>query len=193
MLIAEALRSRALPLLDRMMFKFCSECKGNLKKDLANLLICQTCGFRFYINPKPVANLILENEEGKILLVKRKFPPKRGFWDLPGGFVDLRESLEQALAREIKEELGIPLGQPKYFGSYIERYLYKGKNYHLLVTIFTDTQDHPIINIGDDAADFAFFNVDNIPYKTMCCESDSQAIRDFFNQKYHEHSHLDNK
>ena len=45
--------------------------------------------------------------EGKILLEKRKNEPSRGKWSIPGGLVELGESVEQAVIREVKEETGL--------------------------------------------------------------------------------------
>ena len=90
-----------------MIFKFCPKCSGDLTRKSENLLVCQKCKFELYLNPKPTNAAILENEKGEILLVKRKIPPKEGFWDLPGGFVEVGESAEEAIVREVKEELGI--------------------------------------------------------------------------------------
>ena len=44
---------------------------------------------------------------GKVLLVRRKNPPNRGRWTVPGGLVELGESVEEAARREVKEELGV--------------------------------------------------------------------------------------
>jgi ADP-ribose pyrophosphatase len=47
--------------------------------------------------------------EGKVLLVKRNQPPGDGLWAIPGGRVNLGESLKQAAEREIKEETGVTI------------------------------------------------------------------------------------
>lgn len=52
--------------------------------------------------------------EGKILLVKRRNEPGRGKWSIPGGLVELGETLEQAVIREFKEETGLDVEASEY-------------------------------------------------------------------------------
>ena len=144
-------------------FKYCPNCKTNVK--VSNRLIdCTDCGFHFYFNPSPTNGLILENEKGEVLLVKRKYPPKKGYWDIPGGFVDFEETIEESLEREIKEELGIEISHLKYFASTSDRYLFRDINYHTLCFVFLakaiTNQD---LSPSDDITEIKFFHKDNIP------------------------------
>jgi mutator protein MutT len=46
-------------------------------------------------------------DEGKVLLIRRKYEPLKGHWSLPGGMVEIGETLEAALTREMQEETGL--------------------------------------------------------------------------------------
>ena len=49
----------------------------------------------------------LVDDDLQVLLIKRKLPPFAGMWAIPGGFVRMAESLEEAAARELAEETGV--------------------------------------------------------------------------------------
>ena len=71
---------------------------------------------------KTIATIILENPNGELLLYKRDNKPGipfPGYWDLIGGHVEDGETPEQALVREIKEELGIELTEFVFFKEYL--------------------------------------------------------------------------
>lgn len=71
---------------------------------------------------KKVAAIILENEKGKILLYLRDNKPDIPFpnhWDLFGGFIETGETPEQALLRELKEELDVDLKDYEFFKKYV--------------------------------------------------------------------------
>lgn len=58
-------------------------------------------------NNKGKVVLGLVEQDGKVLVIKRRFPEKPLLWALPGGVVEPSETEEQALAREIKTEVGV--------------------------------------------------------------------------------------
>lgn len=65
--------------------------------------VCDTCGHVHYQNPRNVAGCIVEHA-GRVLLCRRAIEPRRGFWTLPAGFMENHETVEQAAARETREE-----------------------------------------------------------------------------------------
>lgn len=78
--------------------------------------VCPRCGFVHYFPPQVAAIAILTREDGRFLLVKRGEDPGKGLWGLPGGFVEVGETIEMALAREIREETGYELRVGRLIG-----------------------------------------------------------------------------
>ena len=73
--------------------------------------------------PKPVTPLltvdaIIVFEKDQLILIKRKNPPFQGVYALPGGFVDIGETVEQACIREAKEETSVNVKIKKLIGVY---------------------------------------------------------------------------
>lgn len=95
--------------------RYCYLCGNPLDKRLLDghdRDVCSHCGHVHYLNPVPSVAAILV-EDGRILLVKRSIEPGRGRWSLPGGFIELGESVADAARREVEEETGLrccPLG-----------------------------------------------------------------------------------
>ncbi|MFN2200013.1 MAG: NUDIX hydrolase [Caldilineaceae bacterium] len=67
---------------------------------------CPNCAFVQFLDPK-VAVIGLVTSAGRVLLVRRGVDPERGQWALPGGFMDAGEMPDEALQRELLEEVGL--------------------------------------------------------------------------------------
>lgn len=113
-----------------MTLKFCPKCGSELSKKVPSgehieRLVCISCDFIFYQNPKPTASILLVNEN-KVLLVRRAVPPAKGEWDIPGGFIEEHEHPIEAINREMMEELGVHVEVEKFLGIFMDKYGYGG-------------------------------------------------------------------
>lgn len=92
--------------------------------------------------------MVIKN--GELLLGIRAREPSLGLFDIPGGFVDPGESLEQALCRELKEELGQAPTDFEYLTSANNTYPYRGVTYTTCDAFFLCHFDHPDTLRADD-------------------------------------------
>lgn len=65
--------------------------------------VCATCGFVDYQNPRIVVGSVVRHK-GKVLLCRRAIEPRRGFWTVPAGYLELNETPEDGARREAREE-----------------------------------------------------------------------------------------
>ena len=135
---------------------------------------CPKCKTIHYQNPKPTATLIcLKND--KILFVKRAFDPGKGQWSLPGGFLELGETLEQGAKRELKEETNLDgdviklIGNCSYFNSIFGDILLLG------LEVKVDNWKNLVA--GDDALEAKFFQIKACPSLIFECH---QKIFDLY-------------
>ena len=149
--------------------EFCSNCgEKNVfsHRDGRERFHCTRCGTIHYENPKPTATLICP-QDNSILLVKRAFEPAKGGWSLPGGFIELNETVENAAARELKEETMLDgtvthvLGHCSHFNTVFGDVL--------LIGLVMDIEDYSSITPGDDASEAQFFPVGNLPQMAFYC------------------------
>ena len=71
--------------------------------DTMERAVCTTCGYVAYENPKVVTGSVVVHE-GRVLLCRRDIEPRRGYWTLPAGYLELLETVEEGAMREAWEE-----------------------------------------------------------------------------------------
>ena len=99
-------------------YRYCPHCATPLAGSVEGLRTrptCSSCGFVHYLNPPLAATVILSRGD-KVLLGRRTIEPRRGYWSLPGGYVELGESAEEAVTREAREELGVDVRIDRLLG-----------------------------------------------------------------------------
>lgn len=160
-------------------YKSCPCCSEKLSHKGGNLLVCSGCNFNLYVNPSPCCDVIIEDERGQIMLVKRKDPPKQGWWDIPGGFMVPDEDAQTSAKREIKEELDVDIEVNEIIGAYPERYEHNNIEIPLLVIFVNAKITQGTIKVGDDVSDYKYFSKEEILDQRIGFNSTKMALRDY--------------
>lgn len=114
---------------------------------------CEACGFVYYFNPSAAVACFIRNAHGELLLVRRKKDPAKGTLDLPGGFVDMFETAEEAVRREVREETGLQVVRSRYLFSIPNLYPYSGFLVHTLDLFYECEVSHFEAARADDDAE----------------------------------------
>ena len=164
---------------EQQITRFCPECgQKSWVMRTAKKFQCLSCQFEYFQNPASAVMAIITCDN-EVLLTQRKYAPQASYWDLPGGFVDPNESLETALHREIKEELGITINQGSYIGSYPNQYLYQNTCYATVdATFFIQLKKKPDVIVNDDVMNCAWFPITELPWSTLAFSSNVSALKD---------------
>lgn len=119
------------------LFNFCPRCGQPRGGDQPlQPFQCAACGLHYYFNPCLAVAAILQGPGEEVLFIRRAKEPAKGRLAVPGGFVDLGETAEVALRREIKEEVNLEVGPLEFLCSAPNEYLYRGVNYPVLDLAF---------------------------------------------------------
>lgn len=146
-------------------FKYCPKCGAAALRAVGRkLLRCSACGFELYLNPAAAVAGVIVDGRGRMLVLVRGKDPGQGLWDLPGGFVDPGETAEDALRREVREEIGLEVTALRYLGSWPNVYEYMGVRYRTLDMGFTcETRDASHARPGEaEIADVLFLSPDQV-------------------------------
>ena len=100
--------------------------------------------------PLLAADCVVFDTRGRVLLVRRKFAPFRGHYALPGGFVEIGETVEDAARRELEEETGVKAGRLQLVGVYSDPR--RDPRGHICSAVFLASAPRAKPRAGDDAA-----------------------------------------
>jgi NAD+ diphosphatase len=166
----------------KKILRFCPRCSGRFVPRHDFSFVCEACGLHFYSNACAAVCALIFDGSGRLLITRRAKEPKKGMLDLPGGFVDPLESIEDAVKREIKEELGAHVFDMKYLCSFPNRYVYSGLTYFTIDLAFIcKIEDVSIIKPADDVEDAFFVSPGKINLDEIAFESIRNIISFFIN------------
>jgi len=123
---------------------------------------------------------IIRNKQGQLLMQQRAYP--HGKWGLPGGLMELGESTQQTLRREVMEETGLSLGELTLFGVYSgPGYLciaQNGDEFDTVVIVYTtDGYEGEVTVMDDESLAFEWFDIDKLP--DNIARTHSEVLRDY--------------
>jgi len=102
-------------------------------------------------------------QDGKVLIVKRAHEPRKGEWSLPGGQVELGETLIDATRREIREETGLDVEVGALIELFDRVHRHDGRvQYHFVIADFLCTPCGGTLAAADDALDVAWVTPDEL-------------------------------
>ena len=102
-------------------WRFCPRCREELQGG-EQRLECPACGFVMYASSKATAGALVEDGAGRVLLARRAAEPCRGYWDIPGGFLEEGEHPLDGMRRELREETGLEVEPLDFLGAWMDRY-----------------------------------------------------------------------
>ncbi len=148
--------------IDLPEYNYCPICGGevSLRESEGRVRpVCKACGHIIYVNPAPAVALVLL-DGSRVLLTLRSVEPKKGWWCLPGGFLEWGEGPEEGGLRELREETGLDGGDLTILGAWDS---VSGEKLHVLVVAYRVGMWTGKIVPGDDAAEVRWFDADDIP------------------------------
>ena len=114
----------------------------------------------------------------KILLIKRRTAPFKGYWALPGGRVDFGETVTQTIVREVKEETGLDVATVRKIGEYHEQGVQEGAEHDYYPACFlVNVIGGEIKKQESEIEEIQLFSLDEIP-SSLAFEH-AQMIKDF--------------
>jgi ADP-ribose pyrophosphatase YjhB (NUDIX family) len=167
-----------VPAWIRSMLGFCSRCGARLALSAVpgehrERLVCASCGFIAYVNPRLVVTTLPVTEAGELVLLRRAIEPAYGTWAQPGGFLEADETAIQGAIRETWEETGLDVVPTSIVG------LYSQPHSAVVVVayeaVITGGEAHPT----DEALEVAAFLPDAIPWSSVGLDTTRWALHDW--------------
>lgn len=166
------------------LFQFCPRC-GSRNGSIPELkhFVCLDCDFHFYSNAAAAVGAFMRDANGDFLFVRRAKDPSKGMLNMPGGFVDPGESVEEALAREVMEEVNIRIGNVEFLASFPNIYVYRGVTYHTTDLFFVcEAMESGVFTANTEITEIAMLPPASVDPSELAFESTRQALAFYLNR-----------
>ncbi len=163
------------------LIKYCPKCgSSHFDEHNEKAKKCRDCGFVYYFNSSAATVAFIMNDNDELLVCRRAKEPAKGTLDLSGGFIDMYETGEEGVAREVKEETGLTVTEARYMFSYPNTYLYSGFLVHTLDQFFMcKVADDSILQAMDDVADTFWVPVKDLQPELFGLDSIRKGVTRF--------------
>ena len=159
--------------------KYCSNCGSEVVLKFTegrDRIVCEQCTIIHYTNPKIVTGALCV-WENKVLLCRRAIEPRKGYWNLPAGYLEDFEKAEDGAIRETWEEAGTHIEIEKVFT------VYNLPQANQVYIHFLAKLKDGIVRNGEESIESALFTEEEIPWKELAFTSSAFALRKFFEDR----------
>lgn len=131
--------------------------------------VCTDCGWIHYVNPKIVVGAVITQGD-RILLCRRAIEPRRGFWTIPAGYMEERETSEAGAMREAQEEACAEIRIDALLA------VYNIPRISQVQLIYRATLASPDFSAGPESLEAKLFVWDEIPWEDLAFPSVRWAL-----------------
>ena len=135
-------------------------------------LVCDSCGFIDYANPRVVVGAVCGWKES-VLLCRRAIPPRRGYWTIPAGYLEERETTAEGAAREAFEEARAKIEIRALLA------IYNIRRISQVQLIYIADLRSPEIGAGQESLEVRLFEQGQIPWSDLAFPSVRWALGHF--------------
>ena len=160
-------------------YNFCPRCGQALQeRELDDRHIrpfCPSCGYIVYLNPPIACGVVVADDAGRVVLIRRGENPGRGLLGLPAGYMEIDETTEQTARRECLEETGLEVELGDLWG--VWSYYHASKKTAGVLVLYRARIVGGQARPGSDTTEVKFFAPSDIPFDEIAFTTHQEALR----------------
>ncbi len=160
-------------------FKYCPKCGSDrFIENNEKSKKCLNCNFIYYFNSCAATVALILNSNNELLVATRAHEPAKGTFDMPGGFVDMYETAEEGVAREVKEETNLEVDKVDFLFTIPNIYRYSEFDVHTVDMFFVcRVNDISPLHANDDVSRLQFIALDKLNPEQFGLRSIKEGIK----------------